>query len=214
MIKVLVVDDHAIVREGFKMILSDAPGILVAGEASNCAEALEQVRQKQYDVVALDIAMPDISGLVVLEQIRHLDPTLPVLMVSVHPEQQYAIRCLKAGARGYATKLSDPEELVIAIRNVAAGGVYVSPSLAERLSTYVSTDSHGPLHERLSDREFEVMCMIAAGQTATEIAVNLGISSKTVSTYKSRILGKMEMTNAAQVIRYAIEHGLVPGGTT
>ena len=209
MIKVLIVDDHAIVREGFKMILSDAPGILVAGEASNCAEALEQVRQKQYNVVALDIAMPHISGLVVLEQIRHLDPSLPVLMVSVHPEQQYAVRSLKLGARGYASKLSDPEELVIAIRNVAAGGVYVTPSLAERLSTYVSNDSHRPLHERLSDREFEVMCMIAAGQTATEIAVNLGISSKTVSTYKSRILVKMEMTNAAQLIRYAIEHDLV-----
>ena len=214
MIKVLVVDDHALVRQGFKMILSDAPGIQVVGEAGNSAEALEQVRQKRYDVVTLDIAMPGITGLVVLEQIRHLDPTLPVLMVSVHPEQQYAVRCLKAGARGYATKLSDPEELVTAIRKVAAGGLYITPSLAERLSTYVSADSHQPLHERLSNREFEVMCMIAAGQTAAAIAASLGISFKTVSTYKSRILGKMEMTNAAQVIRYAIEHGLVPGDTT
>ena len=211
MIKVLVVDDHAIVREGFKMILSDASGIQVVGEAGNCAEALEQVRRKEYDVVALDIAMPDINGLVVLEQLRHLDPTLPVLMVSVHPEQQYAVRCLKAGARGYANKLSDPEELVSAIRKVATGGLYITPSLAETLSTYVSTDFHRPLHERLSDREFEVMCMIASGQSAAAIATNLGISSKTVSTYKSRILGKMEMTNAAQLIRYAIEHGLVPG---
>ena len=209
MIKVLVVDDHAIVREGFRMILADTPDIVVTGEASSCAEALEQVREKKYDVVILDIAMPEISGLVVLEQIRHVEPSLPVLMFTVHPEAQYAVRALKAGARGYVTKLSDPEELVTAIRRVAAGGVYVTSALAESLAAYLFTDLQRPLHERLSDREFQVMCMIAGGQSTTYIAANLGLSPKSISTYKSRALGKMQMNTTTEWIRYAVDNELV-----
>lgn len=209
MIKILIADDHAIVREGLKQIVADTPDIVVAAEAASGPEALDLVARNDWDVVVLDIAMPGRGGLDALKQIRSLKPHLAVLMLTMHPEKQYAVRALKAGAAGYLTKESAPAELTAAIRKVAAGGRYLSNSLAEKLAFNLEIETERLPHERLSDREYQVMAMIASGKTPTEIADHLCLSVKTISTYRSRILEKMAMKTSAEIMSYGIKHGLV-----
>jgi two-component system, NarL family, invasion response regulator UvrY len=208
MIKILIADDHPVVRRGLKQIVAEEPNMVVAGEAQNAKEVLELIRKQDWDVVMLDITMPDRSGLEVLKQLKKEYPKLPVLVLSVHSEEQYAMRVLKSGAAGYMTKESAPEELVRAIRKVVAGGKYVSSSLAERLAFDLESGEE-PLHETLSNREFQVMCMIASGKTVKEIADRLFLSVKTASTYRARILRKMKMKTNAELIYYAIKNRLV-----
>ena len=209
MTKVLIVDDHSIVREGLKQIISDISDIVVTGEAGNGQEALEKIWENGYDVVLLDISMPGRSGLEILKQIKSDKPAIHVLILSVFPEEQYAIRALKAGASGYLTKESTPKELIDAIRKVSGGKKYVSSSLAERLASHLEVKAENALHESLSDREYEVLCMIASGKQVTEIAEILHLSVKTISTYRTRILEKMDMKNNAQLTHYAINNHLV-----
>lgn len=209
MIKILIIDDHAIVREGLKQILVETPDLKVAGEANNGQEALERLRAGHLDLVVLDISLPGANGLVVLQQIKNQFPEVPVLILSIHAEEQYAMRALKAGAAGYLTKETAPQELVTAIQKVAGGGKYVSPSLMERMVSDLGKDLKKTLHETLSDREFQVLCMIATGKGLTEIAEDLNLSVKTVSTHRTRMLKKMRLKNNAEMIHYAIRHGLV-----
>jgi two-component system invasion response regulator UvrY len=209
MIKILIADDHAIVREGLKQIVAETTDIVVADEASSGLEVLKKVWDTEYDVVILDISMPGKDGVDILKQLKSQNPHLPILVLSMHPEEQYAIRVLKAGAAGYLTKESAPTDLITAIRKVATGRKYVSSSLAEKLALDLERDTEKPLHETLSDREYQVMCMIASGKRAKEIAEGLCLSVKTISTYRSRILEKMKMKNNAEVMHYAIKHGLV-----
>jgi two-component system invasion response regulator UvrY len=209
MIKIFIGDDHAIVREGLKQIVAETSDMVVAGEAANGQQVLEQVRKGDWDLILLDIAMPGRGGLDILKQLRRERPKLPVLMLSMYPEEQYAVRALKAGASGYLTKESAPEELIAAIRKVSPGGKYVSSSLAEKLAVYLETDTEKPAHEMLSDREYQVMLMIASGKTAKQIADELSLSVKTVSTHRARTLEKMGMKNNAEITYYAIKQGLV-----
>lgn len=209
MIKILIADDHAVVREGLKQIISETPDMLVTDEADNGQEVLNKVSKQHYDVVLLDITMPGRSGLDVLKQLKSKKPKLPVLMLSVHPEEQYAIRTLKAGASGYLTKGSATDELIAAIRKISTGKKYVSSSLAEKLAFDLDMDYEKPRHEILSDREYQVMSMIASGKTVKEIADELSLSVQTISTYRSRILEKMKMKNNAEIIYYAVKQGLV-----
>jgi len=208
-IKILIADDHAVVRRGLKQILAEEPNMAVFGEACNAQEVLKNVREQNWDIVILDITMPDRSGLEVLKELKNIRPKLPVLILSIHPEEQYAVRVLKAGAAGYMTKESAPEELVKAVRKVIRGSKYISPSLAEKLAFDLETDSEKPLHETLSDREYQVMCMIASGKTVKEIAKKLYLSVKTISTHRARILGKMKMKTNAELTHYAIKNRLV-----
>ena len=210
MTRILVADDHAIVRQGLKQIVADTPDLVVTGEASRGREVLERVSKDDYDVVLLDITMPDKTGLEVLEELKRLRPKLPVLILSMHPEEQYAIRALRAGASGYVTKEGVPDELITAIRKVSLGGKYISPSLAEKLAVFLEGGAKKPLHQALSDREYQVMCMIASGKTVKEISEELFLSVKTVSTYRSRILQKMKMKNNAQLTHYCAQNRLVP----
>jgi DNA-binding NarL/FixJ family response regulator len=209
MINVLIVDDHSIVREGLKQIISETTDIMVTDEAGNGQEALDKVWKNRYDVVLLDISMPGRSGLDILKQIKNDNPALHVLILSVFPEEQYAIRALKAGASGYLTKESTPNELITAVRKVSEGKKYVSASLAERLASHLEVKTEEFPHESLSDREYEVMCMIASGKPVKEIAEDLLLSVKTISTYRARILEKMGMKNNAQLTHYAINNHLV-----
>ena len=209
MIKVCVVDDHAVVREGLKRIISENPGMAVTAEAGDGHEALRVIQSEPCDVVLLDITMPNKSGLDVLKQL-HLDrPKLPVLVLSMHAEDQYAVRVLRAGAAGYLTKESAPAKLVQAIRKVVRGGKYVSATLAEKLVYDLDSNSSKTPHEVLSDREYQVLCLIASGKTVTTIAEELALSVKTISTYRVRILEKLNMKNNAELTRYAIKEGLV-----
>jgi two-component system, NarL family, invasion response regulator UvrY len=209
-IKILIADDHTVVRRGLRQILSATRDMIVGDEAANGADAISMICKNMFDVVLLDISMPGRSGLDILKQIRIHDPKLPVLILSMHSEDEYAVRCLKAGAAGYLTKESTPEEILTAIRKVARGGKYITLSLAEKLPFAWKPPTEEPSHAQLSDREFQVMCMLARGKTTGEIAGELSLSSQTISTYKSRILEKMKMQSIAQVIRYAMENGLVP----
>lgn len=209
MINILVTDDHPIVRNGLKLILSDEPDMKVTCEASNGPEALLKLKTNNVDVVILDISMPGMSGLEVLVQIRHLYPDLPVLMLSVLSEEVFAAKTLKAGASGFIHKESIPEELVKAVRKVSAGGLYISASLAEKFAGDMKAPVTKVLHENLSFREFQIMCMIASGKTPTEIADALCISIKTVSTYRSRVLEKMNMKNNSELTSYCMKEGLV-----
>lgn len=190
MIKILIADDHAIVRKGLKQILSETYDMVVANEAANGRQCLELVGKNDLDLVLLDIAMPGRGGIDILKDLKHEKPKLPILMLSMYPEEQYAVRALKAGASGYLTKESAPEELIAAIRKVSQGGKYVSSSLAEKLAVYLETDSEKPVHEMLSDREYQAMLMIASGKTVKQIADKLSLSVKTISTYRARILKK------------------------
>jgi two-component system invasion response regulator UvrY len=196
------------VRQGLKLILADHFKKAVFGEARNATEALELVWKQKWDVVVLDITMPGRSGLEVLKEIKRSKPKLPVLVLSMHPEDQFAVRLLKAGAAGYLTKESAGEELAGAIKKVLTGGRYISPSLAERMASYLDIDVQKPPHERLSDREFLILRMIASGKQVSQIAKDLSLSVATVSTYRARILEKMDMKNNAELTRYAIEKGL------
>ena len=209
MLRILITDDHAVVRRGLKQVLEEEFDQVVFGEAQNTREMLEHLQKKAWDVVILDITLPGRSGLEVLGELKLTHPNLPVLVLSMHPEDQYGIRVLKSGASGYMTKESAPDEIVMAIRKVLRGGKYVSPSLAERLAFNLEVNGEKPIHEALSDREYEVMLMIASGKTLTEIAQKLNLSIKTVSTYRTRILEKMKMQNNAELIRYAIKNQLV-----
>jgi DNA-binding NarL/FixJ family response regulator len=208
-IKVLIADDHAIVREGLKQILADTKDIIVAGEAENGLDTVKLARKGKSDVLLLDISMPDRSGIDVLKQIKKEIPELAVLMLSMHREDQYAIRSLKAGAAGYLNKQSAPAELVNAIRQVAAGRKYVSPSLAQELANHIGEDHETPLHETLSDREYQTLIMIASGKAVSEIAAELVLSVKTISMYRSRLLQKMKLRHNAELTHYAIKNHLV-----
>jgi len=209
MIRALIADDHAVVRQGLRQILLETTDMVVTGEAANGPEALECARAGGYDVVVLDITMPGRSGFEVLKELRLEDPALPVLVLSMHSEEQFAVRLLKAGASGYLNKESAPEELVKAIRKVVSGGRYVSPRLAEKLAFEIDSGSDKLLHETLSDREFQVMRMMASGQTVKEIAAELALSVKTISTYRARILDKMNLHTNAELIHYAIQNQLI-----
>jgi two-component system invasion response regulator UvrY len=209
MLKILIADDHAIVRQGLKQIVTETRDMTVAGEADNGQELLNKIKEDDYDVVVLDITMPGRDGLDVLRQLRTERPRLPVLMLSIHPEEQYALRALRAGASGYLTKESAPDELVGAIRKVSSGGKYISASLAEKLAFELEAGHAQALHEALSDREYQVLCLIASGKTVMDIAQELSLSEKTVSTYRSRVLEKMNMKNNAELTYYAIKNQLV-----
>jgi two-component system invasion response regulator UvrY len=209
MIRVLIADDHAVVRQGLKQIIRDAADMLVVAEAANGPETLEKARTEEADVLVMDISMPGRSGFDILKDLRLERPKLPVLVLSMHAEEQFAVRLLRSGAAGYLNKESAPEELVKAIRKVVAGGKYVSPTLAEKLAFEIDSDSEKLLHETLSDREFQVMRMMASGKTVKEIADELSLSVKTISTYRSRILEKMNLRTNAELIHYAIQNMLI-----
>jgi two-component system invasion response regulator UvrY len=209
MLKILIADDHPVVRQGLKQIIAETADIVVSGEAVDGLEAINKVRAGDYDVVLLDISMPVKNGIDVLAQLKYERPKLPVLMLSMHPEEQYAVQALRAGASGYLTKESAPEELVGAIRKVSTGGKYVSASLAEKLASIVQKGCPELPHQTLSERELDVMRLIASGKTVSEIARELSLSVKTISTYRSRILKKMQMKNNAQLTRYAINNRLI-----
>lgn len=209
MIRVLVVDDHPIVREGLKQILSDTEDILVVDEADSGQAVLSSAARSNFDVVLLDISMPGRDGLEVLRELKQQKPKLPVLILSMYPEEHYAVRVLRAGASGYLTKSSAPDELISAIRKVASGRKYISSTLAERLTYELDREADRPMHEVLSDREYQVMHMISTGKSVKEIAEALGLSVKTVSTYRSRIMEKMNMKNNAEIVLYAVQNKLI-----
>ena len=207
--KILLADDHTVVRHGLKQILTDEFRRATFGEARNAQEALDLVWKEPWDIVVLDITMPGRSGLEVLREIKKLNPRVPVLVLSMHPENQFAVRVLKRGAAGYMTKESAAEELVAAIKKILNGGRYVSLSLAEKLATYLAGDTQKPPQELLSDREFQVLRLIASGKIVSEIAKELSLSVKTISTYRTRILEKMGLRNNAELMHYAMQHQLV-----
>lgn len=209
MIKVLIADDHPIVRQGLRQILAETADMEVAGEAVNSQEALDQMRVGGWDVLVLDITMPGRSGFDILKELKHEQPDLPVLVLSIHAEEQFAVRALKAGASGYLTKENAPDELVKAIRKVVSGGKYISPRLAETLAFGLDTASERPRHETLSDREFQVMQLMASGKTLIEIAEELSLSAKTVSTYRTRLLEKLNLKTNAELMRYTLDLGLI-----
>ncbi|MGO9147247.1 MAG: response regulator [Desulfomonilia bacterium] len=211
MIRVLVTDDHPIVREGVKQILSETTDIVVAQEASTGQEAIEYLWKNDFDVVLLDISMPGRDGLETLRELKAIRPKTPVLILSIYPEEYYAVRVLRGGASGYVTKSSAPDELISAIRKVASGGKYISPTLAERLTYELDKDLSRPLHESLSDREYQVMRMIASGKAIKEIASELCLSIKTVSTYRARIFEKLGIKNNATLVLYALQNNLIDG---
>lgn len=209
MTKIMIADDHAIFRHGLRQILEENPDLSVIGEASSGQEVLDQVWKQECDLLLLDISMPGMNGLETLKQLKTHKPKLKVLVLSMYPEEQYAIRALKAGASGYITKASASEELMEAIRKVSLGGKYVSASLAERLLLDLEGDADRPVHEALSNREYQVLCMIASGKTVSDIAEDLCLSVKTVSTHRVRILEKMKMKNNAELTNYTIKHKLI-----
>lgn len=209
MLRILTVDDHAIVRNGVKILFEGHPVTVTFGEASNAQEAARLVREQEWDVVVMDITLGDRSGIEVMKDLKLIRPKLPILILSMHSEMQYARRSFKAGAAGYITKDSLPEELARAINKVAQGGKYISPTLAEMLVADVDSGLGRAPHETLSDREFEIMRLIASGKTVSEIAELLSRSVKTISTYRARILEKMEMRTNAEITYYAIQNKLV-----
>jgi two-component system, NarL family, invasion response regulator UvrY len=207
--KILLTDDHAVVRQGLKLILADHFKRAVFGEARSAQEALDRLEKAKWDVVVLDINMPGRGGLEVLREIKRLQPKLPVLILSMNPEDQFAVRMLKTGAAGYLTKESAGSELVGAIEKVVGGGRYISASLAERMASYLDMDIQKAPHERLSNREFLILRMIASGKTVSQIARELSLSVKTISTYRARLLEKMDMKNNAELTHYAVQRHLV-----
>jgi two-component system invasion response regulator UvrY len=210
MIRLLIADDHPVVRQGLRRIVADHPGLEVVGEAVNGDEVLASLPRVPADVVLLDIAMPGPGFLQVLQRLRADHPTVAVLVLSVHPEDQYAVRALRSGAAGYLTKDHSPEQLVEAIRKVHRGGRYVSPTLAERLAANLATAGTQQVrHELLSHREYEVLCLLGSGRTVKEISAQLRLSPKTISTYRARLLEKMQATTNADLVRYAAQHGLI-----
>jgi two-component system, NarL family, invasion response regulator UvrY len=210
MIKILIADDHPVVRQGLRQILTDIPDMTVEGEAGDGYEVLDKVTQGDYDLLLLDISMPKLNGIDILNIWEHEGRRRPkVLVLSIYPEEQYAIRALKAGALGYVTKNMAPSELVTAIRKVAVGERYVSSTLAEKLASYLTADRDKLLHESLSNRELQVLTMIAKGKTVKEISTELCLSIKTVSTYRARLLEKTQLKNNAQIMQYAMQNHLL-----
>ena len=208
MINVIIADDHPVVRAGMKQILLEAGDVLAVAETGSGEELIREIRSHDFDVVLLDITMPGIGGLETLKRLKALKPELPVLMLSVHSEDQFALRTMKAGAAGYLTKESAPAELVKAIRQVVGGHKYLSPGFSERLATELHQGINRLPHERLSDREMQVLCMMAAGKTASGIAAELNLSVKTVSTYRARIIEKTGMATNAELIAYAVKNNI------
>jgi two-component system invasion response regulator UvrY len=209
MLRILVADDHEIVRQGLKQVLNAEGDLEVIGEASNHAEVMQLVRRVACDVLILDIAMPGRNGIDTLKQIRSEQPKLPVLVLSMYPEDQYAFRALKAGASGYLTKQAAADQIVTAIRTISRGRRYITPELAEQLARAFDQDPDTPPHELLSDREFQTLRLIAAGRTLQQIGDALALSPKTVSVYRARVLAKLKMTTNAELTRYALERGLL-----
>ncbi len=208
-IRILLADDHTMFREGVKQVLSGTTDCLVVDEASNAQQVLDKAQRSKLDVVVLDIAMPGRDGIDVLKQLKLLRPEIHVLVLSMYPEDQYAFRAIKAGASGYLTKNKASSELIEAIRRIAAGRKYISADVAEQLAIDLERGADQPLHQRLSDREYQVMCMIASGKAVKQIADELAISVSSVSTLRSRILKKFNMKSNAEITHYAIKHGLV-----
>jgi two-component system, NarL family, invasion response regulator UvrY len=208
MINVIIADDHPVVRAGIKQILLEAGDVLAVAETGSGEELIREVRSHDFDAVLLDVTMPGIGGLETLKRIKALKPELPVLMLSVHSEDQFALRTMKAGAAGYLTKESAPAELVKALRQVVGGRKYLSPGFSEKLATELHQDFNHLPHERLSDREMQVLCMMAAGKTASGIAAALNLSVKTVSTYRARIIEKTGMATNAELIAYAVKNNI------
>ena len=209
MIRIAIADDHMMVRQGLRQILLAQADFEVVGEAANYAEVMQIVRHTPCDVLVLDVAMPGKNGIETLKQVKRELPKLPVLMLSMYPEDQYAVRALKAGASGYLTKMSAAEQLVGALRQVARGRKYITPELAESLAESIGGETDIPAHELLSDREFQALRLITAGRTLTQIGEELSLSPKTVSVYRARLLAKLQLANNAELTRYAIENGLV-----
>jgi DNA-binding NarL/FixJ family response regulator len=209
MIRVVLADDHTIVRAGLKEILADTGDIEVMGEATNGHEVMARVRELAFDILVLDMSMPGRSGIELIQQVKREKSGVRVLVLSMHSEEQYAVRALKAGASGYLTKDSAADELVAAIRRIAGGGAYVTPETAQRLALALDAAGRGPLHATLSDREMQVFQMVAAGKSVTAIAEALTLSVKTVSTHKTRIMQKLNLGNQTELIRYAMRHKLI-----
>jgi two-component system invasion response regulator UvrY len=209
MIRLLIADDHPVVREGLRRIIEEQPGLIAAGEATTGDDVLEKIRALTIDVLLLDISMPGQGFLDVLRRLREEQPRVRVLVLSMHPEEQYAVRALKAGAAGYLTKDHSPEQLVEAIGKVMRGGRFVSASLAEKLARDLSANADRPIHELLSDREYQVLCLLGSGRSVKEVAARLGLSPKTASTYRARLLEKMRLSTNADLVRYAAQHGLM-----
>jgi DNA-binding NarL/FixJ family response regulator len=209
MIRVVIADDHTIVREGLKQLLLAASDLEIAGEARDGHEVLERVRNIDFEVLLLDMSMPGKSGMELIRQVKSEKPKLRILVLSMHAEHQYAVRAIKAGASGYLTKDSASRELVSAIRKVAGGGAFISPEVAEALALGAMPQAEGPPHASLSDREYQVFRLLVAGKSVSEIAAELNLSAKTVSTHKARLMEKMALNNQAELVRYAIKHRLV-----
>ena len=206
--RILVCDDHPIVRRGLREVLEQAGAPVTVGEAASAAEGLALARKQSWDTVVLDITMPGRSGLELLKELKSERPNVPVLVLSVHPAEQYAVRVLRAGASGYLTKESAPEELLTAIRHIVRGGRYISPSVGETLADDLGRPAEQLPHHGLSDREFEIMRLLASGRRVSEIAEQLHLSVKTVSTYRARVLLKLNLRTTAEIMRYAIKHDL------
>jgi len=209
MIRILITDDHDIVRQGLKQIVAEHPGMVVAGEASNGQEALDLIMIRDFDVAIIDISMPGRGGLEILKDIRAHKPSIKIIMLSMYPEKQYAIRSLRDGASAYLTKANATDDLVKAIAAVASGKRYITPSVANELASFIEEDGDRLPHENLSNRELQVLIMIGSGKSASEIAAELSLSIKTVSTYRARLLEKMGIATNAQLIKYALQHQLV-----
>jgi len=209
MYRILIADDHPIVRQGLKHILEESGYVRSIEEAETGREVVDKIRQSPFDVILLDISMPGMSGLETLEEIKKLNPSLPVLILSMYPEEDYAVRALKTGASGYLTKKSAPDELAKAIKKIARGKRYISPALADFLAVNLTEDREKPLHESLSARELQVLRLIVAGKSIKEIAGEVSRSPKTISTFRSRILQKLDMKNNAQLFQYAIRNNLI-----
>jgi len=209
MIKILIVDDHAIVREGLKQIVAEENDMIVSGEAKDASELFKLVNNYHFDIVIIDISMPGRSGLDALKDLKKSKPNLPVLILSMFSEEQYGLRAIKAGAAGYMKKVSAPNELVSAIRNIVKGGKYINQSLAEKLAEEYGGKAKSQLHDRLSDREYQIMCLIATGKTTEEISNDLSISVHTVYTYRNRILDKMQLKSNVELTQYVIQNKLI-----
>jgi DNA-binding NarL/FixJ family response regulator len=208
MIRVLLADDHTLFREGLRHVLSKHPDIVVLAEASNTPELIDKVKEVEVDLIILDIAMPGRDGLAALRELKQMKPDLPILILSMYPEDQYAVRATKAGASGYLTKNKAARELIAAVQRVASGKKYIAPGVGEQLAVELETDSRKPPHKKLSDREYQVMCMIASGKPVRQIAAELSLSVSTISTNRARILQKMKLKNNAEITRYALKEGL------
>jgi len=209
MIKILIADDHAIVREGLKQIVAEEKDMLVAGEAGNTNEMFDLLKKEDFAIIILDISMPGRSGLEALKFLRKNHPEIPALILSMFSEEQYGLRALKAGAAGYLKKVSAPTELVSAIRKIVSGGKYINQSLAEKLANQYDSDRKERMHDKLSDREYQIMCLIASGKSAEEIALDLSISINTVYSYRNRILEKMHLKSNVELTQYALQNKLI-----